>query len=454
MKRKKVIVVVIILFFFIFLQVSPSIKGQAAPTPVLGTEEQSMEEKNTKLEEKGRTALLKIIEKQPIYALIYQCEQAEIKKKASFDSKTIRTLNVGHQVMITDVQKIDDTVWYQVTALVKGKEYHGYLPKEFLISADQRLASWEKTWVFPQENTIFSAKKQGSSTTDLSLFPESYRPYIQELLVSHPNWTFVPLNTGLDWNEVIENEMYPARNLLPIDCMDTWKVSNDILSAPHWVQASESIVRYYMDPRNYLNEESVFSLELLSFNKENHTLDGIESVVKNTFMHHANLEGTDMTYAEAFLKIGEELNISPYHLAGRVRQEQGAGNSPLISGTYPGNEGLYNYYNIQASGITYDEILANGFKEARDAGWTTRYAALYGGSEKVGNNYIRVGQNTLYLQKFDVDNSDGILYWHQYMQNLLAAYSEGKSVKRGYEEMGALNNAFVFSIPVYKNMPL
>ena len=53
-----------------------------------------------------------------------------------------------------------------------------------------------------------------------------------------------------------------------------------------------------------------------------------------------------MTYAYGFTAIGKEFNISPFHLASRVYQEQGDGTSPLISGTYQGYEGYYNYYNI------------------------------------------------------------------------------------------------------------
>ena len=170
-------------------------------------------------------------------------------------------------------------------------------------------------------------------------------------------------------------------------------------------------------------------------------------------MENAVLEN-GLTYAQNFMQIGQTLNVSPYHLASRVRQEQGnEGSSPLISGTYPGYEGLYNYFNMQASGTTYEEIIRNGLEEARAAGWTTRYAALYGGSQKVSSIFIKRGQNTLYLQKFDVDNSDGTLYWHQYMQNLLAADNEGKSVKKGYENMGVLDNSFLFRVPVYQNMP-
>ena len=64
------------------------------------------------------------------------------------------------------------------------------------------------------------------------------------------------------------------------------------------------------------------------------------------------------------------------------------------------------------------------------------------------------GQNTLYLQKFDVDNSDDELYWHQYMQNLLAAQKEGETLRKTFEGMGSIDGAYTFIIPVFKNMPV
>lgn len=92
-------------------------------------------------------------------------------------------------------------------------------------------------------------------------------------------------------------------------------------------------------------------------------------------------------------------------------------------------------------------------QEAKKAGWTTRYAALRGGAQKTASNYISKGQDTFYLQKFDVDGSYDGLYWHQYMQNLLAAQNESTNVKNSYTSMGVLNNNFVFKVPVYTNMP-
>jgi beta-N-acetylglucosaminidase len=160
-----------------------------------------------------------------------------------------------------------------------------------------------------------------------------------------------------------------------------------------------------------------------------------------------------VTYGELFMQIGEELNVSPYTLASRVRQEQGSGTSQLISGTVPGYEGYYNYFNIKASGTTRDEIIKNGMEEAKANGWDSRYKAIVGGATTLCEGHIWKGQDTLYLQKFDVEGEYYGYYWHQYMQNLLAACSEGYSVYKAYKNMDALDENFVFKIPVYENMP-
>ncbi len=165
-------------------------------------------------------------------------------------------------------------------------------------------------------------------------------------------------------------------------------------------------------------------------------------------------ETGDLTYAEAFMKIAEQINVSPYMLASRVRQEQGvSGTSDLISGTYSGYEGYYNYFNISASGSTTAQIVKNGLEEAVSNGWDTPYKALLGGAQKLAENYILKGQDTLYLQKFDVEGEYYGYYWHQYMQNLLAATNEGYNVYLAYQDLDALDEAFVFKIPVYNNMP-
>ena len=181
----------------------------------------------------------------------------------------------------------------------------------------------------------------------------------------------------------------------------------------------------------------------------------------------SNVPGEEYTYAWLFCWIGEKYDINPVALASRVRQEQGAGTSDLISGKYSGYEGLYNYFNIQATGSTKDEIIKNGLKEAQtgstmmlpdgtvsSGSWDTPTKALIGGSLKFANLYILKNQNTLYAQKFDYDGKYNGKYWHQYMTNIMAPYSEGNQVRRSYTNSGQLGNSFVFLIPVYEERPV
>ncbi len=294
------------------------------------------------------------------------------------------------------------------------------------------------------------------------IFPQSYWSYLDALKAAHPNWKFEALDTGLDWSYVIDQEMYPTTNLVesnyyPSSWLDlenfNYKTNSWVIaSAPDWVQANRQIVEAYMDPRNFLNEENIFQFEKLTFDGETQTESGVQAILKGTFMETNRLEN-GMTYSQAFMQIAREVNVSPYHLASRVRQEQGAGNSPLISGTVAGYEGYYNYFNIEASGVTMDEIVRNGLEEAKRNGWNTRYLALQGGASKVASNYITRGQDTLYLQKFDVDPQYNGMFWHQYMQNLSAAESESLSMRKAYVNMGIVNSSFTFKIPVYQNMP-
>ena len=81
--------------------------------------------------------------------------------------------------------------------------------------------------------------------------------------------------------------------------------------------------------------------------------------------------------------------------------------------------------------------------------WDTPTKAIIGGALKFANLYILKNQNTLYAQKFDYDGKYNGKYWHQYMTNIMAPYSEGNQVRRSYSKSGQMENSFVFLIPVY-----
>jgi len=302
-----------------------------------------------------------------------------------------------------------------------------------------------------------------ANATDLSAFPASYRSYIQSMINQHPNWVFVPYNTNIDFEELVTYQSKNDRNLIE-------KSSNPEIyfstapgdynsatgtyigkSGPNWVSPKVEVIRHYLDPRNFLNSNDTFMFLKLAFNEAVHTSENVDVLLKGCWMHNKSLEDDpSMTYSQAFVKTGKETGVSSFFLASRVKQENGSGKSALISGTYPGYEGYYNYYNHGAYGTTTTEIIVNGLSSAKANGWDTRYKSLLGGASTLATKYIARKQDTLYYQKFDVVN--GISY-HQYMQNIQAPLTEGWTMRKGYNGVGLLEEAYVFSVPVYNNMP-
>ena len=321
-------------------------------------------------------------------------------------------------------------------------------------------------------HTVYAAQSRqsyNSATFDSSKYP-GYKEVLDNLKTAHPNWNFTLLYTGLDWNNVIKNETVArhGRSLVSASKPSSWFCSicgNKAYDNGSWRCASEAAVSYYMDPRNSLNEDYIFQFEALSYNQEIQTIEGVNQIIKDVGYMQGNTitytktDGTQGTihksYAQVIMEAAKEANVSPYHLASRIRQEQGTGSSPsaLASGTYSGYTGYYNFFNIKASGSGSTQIIQNGLNYAKSKGWTDPEKAIKGGANFLAKDYISNGQDTLYLQKYDVDDSDGSLYSFQYMQNIAAAKSEGYSVKQSYSNMGLLNSSINFIIPVYENMP-
>lgn len=233
-----------------------------------------------------------------------------------------------------------------------------------------------------------------------------------------------------------------------------------------------------MDPRNFLNEVRIFQFEDLSYDKYTDNLDAVEKILYGTEFYNNKVSYLDsngntinMTekYSDLILRAGRTSLVSPYHLASRIKQEVGPFLShSSISGNVEGFKGLYNFYNIGATSSSEPMgAIKNGLRYARDANgastetkekylipWNTKERSITGGGIFIGSSYINVGQNNIYLQKFDVidHNGDG-LFWHQYMTNVLAPYSESKSIYNGYIKSNLLDLPMNFVIPIYNNMP-
>ena len=395
--------------------------------------------------EMARTELKEITAQDVVMALVYLCDSYQVRKTADAEGEVCVSIPTGTTVEITGMDvDADLQLWFQVSLSWKDTSYTGYIQTGYLAYSNEKLMEWENMY-FPQVMLLSEG-----NYPDVEQFPASYQNKLTQLKKAHPNWVFVKQNTGLDWQTVIKNENIGERSLIQTKMGSAY--TNGAHGQPGWSYASEAAIKYYMDPRNFLDETRVFMFEQLTYNPSYHTQAAVQNILNSTFMK-GSIPGDSKTYAAAFFDIGATLKVSPFHLACRVYQEQGKGQSALISGTYSGYEGYYNYYNIKASGSTNKAIIENGLTYAKQQGWNSRYKSLQGGAKILSQNYILKGQDTLYLQKYDVDNSYNGLYAHQYMQNIMAPYTESSMVKSAYQSTGAINNSFVFKIPVYLNMP-
>lgn len=368
-----------------------------------------------------------------------------LRSAAKTSSTILKTLNSGAKLTILKTVSSSDvkacSKWYQAT----------YNTTTGYICAD-----------YVKINNSTTSTNTGSYEKELAKFPTAYQNKIKQLHKIYPNAIFTPFNTGVAWNTMLNAE-YKSNGRSLINGDDGYKSTASWaynyktnvfknFSGSGWHAANKTALAYYMDPRNFLTEKNVFMFETLSYDSKVHTKAGVEKLISGTFMASKKVDNKK-SYADVFMEVAKSTKISPYFLAARIRQEQGAaGTSPLISGTYSGYKGYYNYFNFKASGSTSAAIYKNGLSYAKSQGWNTQYKAIKGGAELIVDGYINVGQNTNYLQKWD---AFGPNYGnHQYMQNIMAPLMEASTTFKSYSALSNYKNFnYVFSIPVYNSMP-
>lgn len=283
-----------------------------------------------------------------------------------------------------------------------------------------------------------------------------YKELIDELQKEHPNWKFTLFYTRLKWDDVIKNEghkdnvKYPT-SLIPDSSTypDDWKCEKDkgkTFDNGTWVCASDKAVKYLMDPRNILNNDNIFEFLKLNYVDSAQTIDGLKYITKDTFLDSESVE-------KALLEAGKNANIDPYFITSRLLQEQGNSGTKLSKGYEYNDKTIYNPFNIGAVGNTSAEIIENAAKYAYDKNWDTLEKAIIGGIDYVKDDYINKGQDTLYLQKFDVVDKDNSLYKNQYMQNILAPQSEASRIKKIYKASNTIDSKLNFVIPLYEKIP-
>lgn len=294
----------------------------------------------------------------------------------------------------------------------------------------------------------------------ISAFPESYQKKLAYLKYLHPNWQFKAYYTGIDWSELTsssaENQCLKntvsKENFLDPSALCICGRSGDV----GYYCASAKMVNYYLDPRNFMGEAMIFQFLDLA-NGSGVTRDVVVSATQGTYLSR---------YVDDIMSAAKEAQINPLHIVATIFQELGREGTPrAISGTVPGYEGLYNFYNYGATDGS--GAVERGLAMARECGWTSpRYALIDGAKKVLANKYISVGQTTKYFYKFDVVGNEILtesagkktyalkyFYGHQYMTNLRDPASQAGALYDIYADSQILDENLTFTIPVYNNMP-
>ncbi|HHU52640.1 MAG TPA: SH3 domain-containing protein [Clostridiaceae bacterium] len=390
----------------------------------------------------------------PIEAKVIAEPRLNIRKTPDLSQSPIGSIATGQEILLlehAEGQAINgDTNWYRIDF----RNQDGYVSAQYI-----EFSPWSFDLPPTANDQDFEnyLEEQG--------FPHSYRAGLRELHRKYPNWIFTPIKLNVDFNSAVNGQYKPenSMNFVPATSEDALKSTSSadfnketnewIEKERGWVAASKEIIAHQLDPRNFLDEQHIFQFESLSYNADVQNWQGIRNQLAGTFMDSDE-------YANIFCNAAEISLVSPYHLIARVRQEVSPNGSGSSSGTYPGVEGYYNFFNIGAYGAdpVYEGLVfaRDGYKNNPAANerllipWDTPEKSIKGGAIFLGRDYINNLQNTLYFQKFDLRH--GPDYWHQYMANVFAPQSEARTMYHAYSTQGSLAESKEFLIPIFTSI--
>lgn len=333
-----------------------------------------------------------------------------------------------------------------------------------------------KTEVIKNDDTEMSQMTDAEYDAYLTKegFNDTYKTKLKELHKRYPTWVFKGVKTNRDWQETVNAEMSLGYNTYYIDAIRDsaghegylntdsyydWSINMFYGYDGNFFLANKPTVAYYMDPRNYLNESSIFMFESLYYDATYQNKDNITTIL-----------GTSQ-YNDYIYNAGKENNYSPTALAIKIRQEGTIGRRPTNGSINVNCNGkmiydstgtlyhapLYNFFNIGAYSSPTNADL-NGLCYAARTNenyflpWNTQERAIKGGTKWIANQYVKVGQYTNYFQKFNVATVQTDIA-HQYMTNLEDPKSQASILRDLYANNNLLRTPFVFYIPIFENMP-
>lgn len=295
----------------------------------------------------------------------------------------------------------------------------------------------------------------GNFEEQISSFPESYKNSLRTLHSIYPNWKFYADYIDMTLDKAAELET--VRKVTD-DKSVSWRTMDKgsydwgsgtwvSVEDGRWHYASREVIKYYMDPRNFLNEQYIYTYMKQNYDPTSQNEEGVRKMVSGTFLENGYYDPNDTEYGGSYVAVIMEAarrsGINPYILAATIIQEQGSGGtSGIIAGPY------YNFFNISANGDTQEAVVTNGINYAKGRGWDTRSKSIIEGATFSGNNYVSAGQNTYFYINYNIKDINKL--WHQYATAVHNASSSARQLAKTYKDLKSAELDFL--IPVYKDM--
>ncbi len=348
-------------------------------------------------------------------------------------------------VYLGEEKSADGNIWCKIKLVDEdGVCLQGYVPKSDVTLQEQAVYETDKAF----EKYL---KKQG--------FPESYKDALRQLHQLYPEWVFEAKKINKTWEEAVASQTTLGKNLVSVTSYESYKNKENggynektdsyvLMEKGTCVSASAMLVSYYMDPRNFLDEENIFQFYSLSYDSKEQTIKNMANVMQGTYLE-TTAEGIQ-GYQTLLKSAAKQSKVNPYYLIWRMVQFAGETGNEATKGEFERYKGIYNLYGLGAQSDNMMNLMV--YAAATDTTslrpWNTVENAVVGGAKIIAQDFIAQNQTTFYNQKFDLA---GQLFVHQSSNQLYEAAANGQQIATFLKNNK--NQQMTFEIPVYKNMP-
>lgn len=274
-------------------------------------------------------------------------------------------------------------------------------------------------FVMPLKSVFAATYYTQTVKTGIDKFPAEYQNALKKLKELHPNWNFDAYYTGLDWDTVVLNEKVCKRNRVLKSSDESWKCSCGNV-ASGYACASEKIISYYLDPRNFLNEVNIFQFLEISYNERIHNVDGVKKAVKNTFLNgnvtYKNGNGEKQNYKieNEIIKITPNTKLTDIDKNAKGELKTGA--KVTVNGK-------------EYTAIVMGDINGDGKVNSADALEILKYSAEL---INLNNNAIEAGKIN---GKVNALSALSVLKYSAGVEDISFSSSDGKEYTKSYAEI-------------------